>query len=397
MPDRRNAAYLDARRRPRAVAVARRRPRTAGWVLAFGFALGLYVALTSALADAASVEHRRVVFVDGMCSEAATPGDFTGGMIDGAVGPYEPSFAQVRRWLIEERGYRDLPDRVDGAPQVGDDIVYFSYASDRQKKYPYTYLDTLISIDGDDFTFNPPGSPQTASAPRSSGLMLREYIRSLTANGETVDLVGFSQGGVVSLWAALDDDISRRVNSITTIESPVRGTSNMAAQLAGTYTCSSNYSQAVLDMGASRPLLGITSAMVQGILDQDWNEPGRPRVVNVSSVSDPIVAGSIFATGGERGLLDAGKVHRLCHIDAGGTVYESHSAPLRVYTNPVAMVSTREAILAATCGEGDEKAEEPVAQPSVPVVVTPPPPPQPIVAVGPLQAALSWLLRLLGR
>jgi hypothetical protein len=181
------------------------------------------------------------------------------------------------------------------------------------------------------------------------------------------------------LWAALDENTAAHVNSIVTMESPVRGISGSLVTLLGVEDflnligfesfCGDSDTPSVLDMRTDVPQ---QSNVIQSIGQKNWKAEPWPYVVNVSSIPDPIVgsldlfiaeqelkqltAAQLALIGfccGERGLLDPDNiqdsevVHGQYLMDAGGGVSNGHQYPLDVTTNSVASAYTRLAILAA--------------------------------------------------
>ena len=297
-------------------------------------------------------ERNRVILVAGICSEPQSAGvDVNTDASEGGVGVPEHNLGEIRRWLIDDLGYRDLPDAADGNPDPADEIVYFSYRFNNQ--LPYFNSDTVISVDQVDGGL-------------SSGVRLQLLIDKMTGPGEKVDIISHSQGGVVALWAALDPATAGSINSIVTIGSPVRGidlilwellfvASVIPTELVGLDFCG--------DLGDSDSPWDLipSSDVISQIVQKDWAAKDaqgvvtktKPYVVNVANLTDPIVSDGVELSFdlfccGERGILanshptDPNKYR----YQAGGTFLAAHQLALNVLTNSAAQ-PTKDAIIEA--------------------------------------------------
>lgn len=318
-----------------------------------GGATFVFLVSSTAAQTVSDPQRNRVILVAGICSgpddtnqDHIDAGDFATSTSEGGAGVPEHNFGEIRKWLQNDLGYNDVADRADGKFQQLDEIVYFSYRENNTEHdaLPYSDLDTLNSIDG--------------TAAPSSGYLLTQLIGRMTPNeGEKVDIIAHSQGGVVALWAALSTTTEGRIGSIVTIESPLQGVDWLLWLLLASFlgdaatdlgiVCADEFSPSVVDMLPISPV-------IDSITAENWASKPRPRVINISSVSDPIVADSVtlsttttnFVCCGEKGLLDSVKVHKFRDaIDAGGGLVDAHQFPLDVQTNAIAIQETRQAIL----------------------------------------------------
>ena len=254
-------------------------------------------------------ERRPVILVAGICSE--NPG---------------VPMLEIYPWLKQELKY------------TADEILLFSYASATPLSSPdpsvakYGKTDTTKSIDGEG----------------GSAALLRSLIFAATSKGSAVDIIAHSQGGVVSLYAALDlvgqagPSVAGKIHSITTINSPVRGVDTLHFVSSLGLNCAGPTSDSVQDMEDS---FLRTSPAIRDIVDQEWNSPPTrdPYIVTIGNTRDFVVSDDLFPDGRRAVLEDTAHVPLL--YDAG-TTPNRHEAPLRV-ASIAAAAPTRTALLDA--------------------------------------------------
>jgi len=232
---------------------------------------------------------RRVILVGGICSQSPAQ-----------------SMEEIYLWLRNDLRYDP------------DEIILFDYRGTTPLASPsktYNQDATWNSIDG-----------EGGSADHLSGMI--EILTKATP-GEQFDIIAHSQGGVVSLYAALKPATAARINSIVTIESPVQGITAMAYFLSN-FTCANSLRPSVVDM---RPI----SPVISKIGINNWSNLTTPFVVTMANTEDPVISNVISANGfpnGESGVLD--NAHEQVQENLGGELLTAHGVPLNIISNSAA-------------------------------------------------------------
>ena len=205
------------------------------------------------------------------------------------------------------------------------EILLFDYSGITPLSSPletYAQTDTLISIDG-----------QSGSASK-----LRALINDQAGPGEQFDIVAHSQGGVVSLFAALDfsaqagPPVTGKIHSIVTISSPVKGIDTVRFLGSGLFTCAGPAHPSILDMFPHNPLN--PDEVIERIGRQNWVGNNNPFVVTVANTKDPVISDAI-PSDGVRGVLDAAHEQVLEYL--GGDLFSAHNITLNIISNSAAI------------------------------------------------------------
>lgn len=234
---------------------------------------------------------RRVILVADVCSR-------------------NPAFtmAELYQWL------------QDGLSLDLDDLILFDYRDSTplaSTTEAYARADTLISIDG----------------VNGSAYYLREMINSLAGPGEEFDIVAHGQGGVVSLYAALDRSgqagqaVAGKNHSILTIDSPVQGIELDRFLGSGLFDCAASNDDSIQDMF-------LLDGVIQPIVDRNWAATENPYVINVANTADIAIA-SGASLDGLRGVLATANEPPLRKY-LGGDQFNAHIVTLELISNPLA-------------------------------------------------------------
>lgn len=266
---------------------------------------------TAASSDVSGAR-RPVILVAGICSQ----------------NPAE-SMSEIYQWLQDDLDYSR------------DEIILFDYRDTTPLSSPldaYDEVSTLVSIDG----------------AGGSASNLRGLIDSQVASGEQVDIIAHSQGGVVSLYAALDfagqggPSVAGKIHSIVTVESPVQGISELVFSTADLFnfigwSCASSISPSVIDMHPEEPF--DSSHVINMIVARNWASTPNPYIINVANTEDIIISNGLTPDG-ERGFLFT--AHEWIHQDLGATLNpaDAHTLPLEIISNSAA-VPVRDRLLRA--------------------------------------------------
>ena len=294
------------RRRFRFLRVDRRR-----LIASSALAVALVAVIVAWLAyDAAAASsdvsgaRRPVILVAGICSQNPAQ-----------------SMSEIYQWLQEDLNY---------APE---EIILFDYRDTTPLASPldaYEAVFTLVSIDG----------------AGGSASNLRGLIDSQVAAGEQVDIIAHSQGGVVSLYAALDfagqggPSVAGKIHSIVTIESPVRGISDTVFSTADLFnfigwSCASSIAPSVIDMHPDPEEPFDPNHVINMIAARNWVSNPNPYIINVANTEDIMISNGLTPDG-ERGFLLS--AHEWIHQDLGATLnpVDAHSLPLKIISNSAA-------------------------------------------------------------
>lgn len=184
-------------------------------------------------------QHRRLILVGGMCSSD----------------PRGEVFAQMVQWLKGDMGYRD------------EDIIPFSYSS---------------GWDGFNATYD---SGSTANSIHDSAALMKNIYNAFP--GEEFDIVGFSLGGVVSLYAMAEwQELRDRTHTVLTIDSPVAGIREELKEYIAQFffTCREGTKQSIEDLDANPP-----SDVISTISTADWKAE-EVNVVTLANTADALLS-----------------------------------------------------------------------------------------------------------
>ena len=252
------------------------------------------ITIAGHLPDATSADDlnpRRVVLVGDACTR-------------------NPAFSmdEIYRWLQD-----DLSLGIE-------DLILFDYR-DATPLDPtteaYAKVDTLVSIDG----------------VNGSAYYLREMINALAEPGEQFDVVAHGQGGVVSLYAALDHSgqagqvVAGKIHSILTINSPVQGIDLDQFFGSGLFDCAISTDDSIQDML-------LLNGVIEPIVARDWAAAENPYVINVANTSDLVISQGPLLDG-LRGILDKANEPPVLEY-LGGDLFSAHKLTLDVISNPLA-------------------------------------------------------------
>jgi len=234
---------------------------------------------------------RRVILVADVCSR-------------------NPAFtmAELYQWLQDGLSL-DLDDLI-----LFDDRDSTPLASTTEA---YARADTLISIDG----------------VNGSAYYPREMINSLAGPGEEFDIVAHGQGGVVSLYAALDRSgqagqaVAGKIHSILTIDSPVQGIELDRFLGSGLFDCAASNDDSIQDMF-------LLDGVIQPIVDRNWAATEKRYVINVANTADIAIASGASLDGLRSVLATANEPPLRKYL--GGDQFNAHIVTLELISNPLA-------------------------------------------------------------